>query len=157
VDFQARYGRQTWAVVTGATDGIGLQLAKDLAAKGFNIVVVGRNAEKAERAAAQIQNAYSVKTRIVLKDLAQCTSQEDFADFERLFLDLDVSILVNNAGMSVHGQLTQLSFTDVAAQLNLNCLQLTWLCHIAQRTFSMRAHQSLVINVSSFFGKVHSP
>ena len=50
-----RYGEDSWAVVTGATDGIGLAAAKHLAGKGFNIVLLSRNIEKLNNCATDIQ------------------------------------------------------------------------------------------------------
>lgn len=47
-----RYGRDSWAVVTGSTDGIGLAMATNLAKRGFNIVLISRSADKLERVAA---------------------------------------------------------------------------------------------------------
>ncbi len=47
-----RYGRGSWAVVTGGTDGIGLEMAKELGRRHFNIVIIGRNSEKLAAASA---------------------------------------------------------------------------------------------------------
>ena len=49
-----RYGRGSWAIITGASDGIGLEMAKELARKSFNIVLIARNPTKLETCAKQI-------------------------------------------------------------------------------------------------------
>jgi len=55
----------SWAVVTGATDGIGLAYAKQLAQKKINIVLISRNEDKLRMCAKEIEATYRVKTRIV--------------------------------------------------------------------------------------------
>lgn len=65
VDFKA-YG--SWAVVTGATDGIGKSFSIKLAARGLNIVLISRNNEKLENLASYLHDTYDVKTRIISAD-----------------------------------------------------------------------------------------
>ena len=60
-----RYGKDSWAVVTGSTDGIGLAAAKNLASRGFNIVLISRNIEKLNSCAEDIQKEFKVQTRVV--------------------------------------------------------------------------------------------
>ena len=69
-----RYGVDSWAVVTGSTDGIGKACAKHLASQGFNIVLVARNLEKLNATAKELQEIgisqnRQVKTRVITLDL----------------------------------------------------------------------------------------
>jgi hypothetical protein len=66
-----------WAVVTGATDGIGLAYSKQLAAMGLNIVLISRTKERLDRVARQIETKYKVKTKVVQVDFAQHMEQYD--------------------------------------------------------------------------------
>jgi len=87
-----------WAVVTGATDGIGKGYAQQLAKRGLNIVLVSRTPYKLQNVAAEIEGKYKVNTKIVDIDF---TGDEDI--FERISKEtggLNVGVLVNNVGMS---------------------------------------------------------
>jgi len=87
-----------WAVVTGATDGIGKGYAHQLARKGLNIVLVSRSPYKLQNVAAEIEQKHKVKCKIVDIDF---TKDEDV--FERIKKEtdgLEVGVLVNNVGMS---------------------------------------------------------
>jgi len=68
-DFYEKYGE--WALVTGASSGIGLEFAKQTAAKGLNVVLVARRKGRLEKIAKQIEAANSVQTRIVVADLTE--------------------------------------------------------------------------------------
>ncbi|RSM14227.1 Very-long-chain 3-oxoacyl-CoA reductase [Fusarium oligoseptatum] len=94
-----KYGKPgTWAVVTGASDGLGKEYALQLAAKGFNLVLVSRTLSKLESLAAEIQEKYPGKG-LEIKSLAMDFSQNNDADYERLaelIQGLDIGILINN-------------------------------------------------------------
>ncbi|XP_054720048.1 very-long-chain 3-oxoacyl-CoA reductase-B-like [Uloborus diversus] len=87
-----------WAVVTGATDGIGKAYAHALAAKRFDIVLVSRTPEKLEAVADEIEKKHGVKTKIVAVDF---TGELNIYNTIRQEIeDLDIGVLVNNVGMS---------------------------------------------------------
>lgn len=87
-----------WAIVTGATDGIGKGYAQQLAKRGMNIVLVSRTPYKLQNVAAEIETKHKVKTKIVDIDF---TSDEDvFERIEKETSGLDIGVLVNNVGMS---------------------------------------------------------
>ncbi|XP_051148393.1 very-long-chain 3-oxoacyl-CoA reductase 1-like [Andrographis paniculata] len=102
-DLRREYG--SWAVITGCTDGIGKALAFELASKGLNLLLVGRNPSKLQQVSHQIllqhstkQQQLSVKTVVI--DLGRCSGEEILRKMEDETRGLDVGILVNNAGMS---------------------------------------------------------
>ena len=64
-----RYGKNSWVLVTGASDGIGKEFCNQLAKIGFNICLQGRNKEKLEKVADEIRSIGNVKTRVIVADL----------------------------------------------------------------------------------------
>jgi 17beta-estradiol 17-dehydrogenase / very-long-chain 3-oxoacyl-CoA reductase len=90
-----------WAVVTGATDGIGKAMAFELARKGQSVLLIGRSAEKLEACKGELSAKFphvQVKTEVV--DFARF-SQKDVARMTEVFSSLEVGVLVNNVGMCV--------------------------------------------------------
>ncbi|KAI9714647.1 MAG: hypothetical protein M1812_006312 [Candelaria pacifica] len=95
-------GKGSWAVVTGASDGIGKEYALQLAQKGFNIVLISRTESKLQNLAAEIETKHAnseIKTKVLAMDFAQ-NNDEDYARLKTLVDELDVAILVNNVGKS---------------------------------------------------------
>lgn len=77
-----------WAVVTGATDGLGKAFAKALAEKGLDIVLVSRSMSKLKNVAAEIKQEYRVETRVVEADLTE--GQAVYAEIGKATEDLEV-------------------------------------------------------------------
>ncbi|KAH8276703.1 hypothetical protein KR018_010891, partial [Drosophila ironensis] len=86
-----RYGE--WAVVTGSTDGIGKEYAKELARQGLNIVLISRTKEKLISVASDIENQYKVKTKWIAVDFAK--GREIYDEIEKGLKGIDVGILGN--------------------------------------------------------------
>jgi len=155
--FGAKKG--SWAVVTGASDGIGREFALQLAKAGFNILLVARNDEKLSAVATEIHTQYgpNVSTKICLIDF----SKHSEAAYEHLAKDcegLDIGVLVNNVGKS-HSM--PADFVDTPKQeiedilmININgTVRATYviLPGMVQRK------RGLIINVGSFAGAVPAP
>lgn len=92
----------SWAVVTGSTDGIGKAIAFDLASKGLNLVLIGRNPSKLEATSSEIHERYGGKVGMknIVIDLAKSSGEEITQLIEEGIRGLDVGILINNAGVS---------------------------------------------------------
>ncbi|GAV02278.1 hypothetical protein RvY_12868 [Ramazzottius varieornatus] len=87
-----------WAVVTGATDGIGKGYAFDLARRGCNIVLISRTEKKLRTVAAEIETLYNVRTKILVADFTS-VEEEVYPYLKRELSKLEVGTLVNNVGM----------------------------------------------------------
>ncbi|MFN8284312.1 MAG: SDR family NAD(P)-dependent oxidoreductase [Chitinophagales bacterium] len=112
--FLEKYG--TWAIVTGASSGIGVEYARQIAAKGLNLVLVARRKQLLEALAEEIKEKYAVQTLVVECDLAKDNFHYELLDATK---DIDVGLLVNNAGMNCEGQ-----FYRGGLDRNLQMLQL---------------------------------
>ncbi|XP_046963764.1 very-long-chain 3-oxoacyl-CoA reductase-B [Vanessa cardui] len=95
VDFKSK-GK--WALITGSTDGIGKAYAKELAARGCDIVLVSRSIDKLKATAAEIESEYKVSTKTVQADF--CDGDAIFDKISKEIADLEIGTLVNNVGIS---------------------------------------------------------
>jgi 17beta-estradiol 17-dehydrogenase / very-long-chain 3-oxoacyl-CoA reductase len=93
-----RHGKPAWAMVTGASDGIGRALSNELAANGFNIVLHGRNPSKLTRVEQELLAAYPTRHfRILIADATQC-APDVFKGIVNQVADLHLTVLISNAG-----------------------------------------------------------
>ncbi|KAL3501074.1 hypothetical protein ACH5RR_035523 [Cinchona calisaya] len=92
----------SWALITGSTDGIGKALAFELASKGLNLVLVGRNHLKLDDTCKEIRKIHGerVKIKLVLIDFAKSSGEDVAGTIEEAIRGLDVGILINNAGLA---------------------------------------------------------
>lgn len=90
----------SWAVITGATDGIGKAFAFQLAQKGLNLILVGRNLQKLEQVSSSIRGRFPfTEIKVVVIDFSE-EDQRWVLDFEEVIEGLDVGILINNVGVT---------------------------------------------------------
>ena len=134
------------AVVTGASSGIGAVYADRLAARGYDLILVARRADRLNALAGKLATAHGVKTQVLVADLAK---ESDLADVEGVLKrDASVRVLVNNAGVARFSPFAQSSVDDTASQLALNITALTRLTHAVLPGFVSR-NEGAIINVAS--------
>lgn len=98
MSFKEKYG--PWALITGASSGIGVEFANQLAAKGLNLVLVARRKEPMDALAKELLTQFGIEVRVVSLDL----SKEGFyAELEPQIKDIDLGLIVNNAGINCEG------------------------------------------------------
>jgi len=110
-----RYGE--WALVTGASAGIGAAFARALARDGVSVVLTARREDRL-RALAEELKAHGVATRVVALDLAALDGASRLAE---AVADLDLAILVNNAGFGYSGRFDKLDAARLREMVELNC------------------------------------
>ena len=113
----SRYGG--WAVVTGASSGIGESFAEQLAHEGMNLVLVARSEDRLEKTAIQLRTQYAVQVRVLPLDLTEPTSAETL-DLETL--DLDVGLLISNAAVEQRGAFLRHSTDELRRVIDLNVM-----------------------------------
>jgi len=111
-----RYG--PWAVVTGASDGIGRAFAHQLAASGLNLVLVARREPVLQALAAELQQSHGVQCRVMALDLADLEAVHRLADSTAA---LDVGLLVAAAGFGTSGPLLEADLGVESEMADLNC------------------------------------
>ena len=138
------------ALVTGASSGIGLELANLLAADGCNLTLVGRNRARLEELAGKLQAEHHISARCEARDLS-----EPHAAI-RLWTDLattgnTIDILVNNAGAGVYGNVEDEDPEALERMLQLNVVTLTLLTRLALPGMQAR-RWGRILNVGSVVG-----
>ena len=139
---------QSWALVTGATSGIGESFTRLLAANNYNIILVARDLERMAERAQALQSKFGVKTQILQADLATemgCQLVEDFLSRN------EIDVLINNAGFGINKSFT-VSNLDIEQEM-LNVLVRTpmRLTHCVLPSMKVR-DKGIIINVSSVAG-----
>ena len=122
-----------WAVVTGGSSGIGYAYAQQIAKKGYNILLVSNQEEACQTCAKQLQDDYSVDTKILVLDLAREHAAQQVFDFCRQE-NLVVEVLINNAGMFFWDNLTHVDPQKVLAITQLHITTPTMLCRFLPKT-----------------------
>lgn len=145
-----------WAIITGATDGLGKAYAGALASKGLNIVLVSRSLTKLESVATEIKQRYGVETRVVEADLTG--DQTVYAKIAKATEELEVGVLINCAGVSYeHPEW----FTNVTEDVIANIIKL----NVAGTTGVIKAvlpgmikrRKGVLINISSIASAIPNP
>jgi uncharacterized protein len=142
-DFEYR-GR--WALVTGASMGIGEAFARALAGRGMNVALVARSADRLEALAAEIQAEHSVRAVAVPVDLAEPGGPA--RAWEEAGRAGEIHLLVNNAGFGLAGRFDELPLERQREMVALNCTALLELAHLALGEMRRRGSGGIV-NVGS--------
>jgi len=114
----------TTALITGASSGIGLELAKVHAAKGGNLVLVARNKTKLDELKASLEKQFNIKVHTIGKDLSAPNAPQEVYN-ETTQLNMQIDYLINNAGFGDFGMFADSDWNKELQMLNLNITALT--------------------------------
>lgn len=158
--YGAKKGR--WAVITGASDGIGKEFALQLAAKGLNVVLVSRTESKLQALADEIVAKYGVEAKFVAFD-ASTDAPENYSILRETIASLPVTVLINNVGQS-HSipvpflETEEKEMTDIITLNNTVTLKITQIvAPIIVQTVADKSSKGLVLTMGSFGGLLPTP
>jgi len=139
-DLCATYGQ--YAIVTGASSGIGEEFARRLAAAGVNVVLVARREGRLQALAAELSHTYGTTNEVVALDLI---AEGAVAELCRRVADLDVGIVIANAGITVAGPFVKNSLDQERDVLTLDGAVPLQLAHHFGREFTHRGRGAIVL------------
>ena len=110
-----------WALVTGASAGIGKALAEELAQGRANLVLTARRKDRLESLAQHLHSQYKIETAIFAADLAQTSAPEAIFEFTQA-QGLEIELLVNNAGFGQYGEFHTVATQRLLEMVQVNCV-----------------------------------
>lgn len=141
-----RYG--PWAVITGASAGIGAEFALRIAEHGINVVLVARRRDRLEELASRIEDMFRVEARVAPADL---TSRDAVEALQPALADIDIGLLVNCAGFGTSGPFLDMDPSVQDSMITLNCRAPALLTHEVAQGMRERGKGGLIF-VSSVNG-----
>jgi NAD(P)-dependent dehydrogenase (short-subunit alcohol dehydrogenase family) len=140
------------AIITGGSKGLGLAMAAGLASAGADVMLVNRDKEEGNKAAAAITRDFGTNAIGFSADVTLQTNTEAMANaaidaFGR------IDILINSAGINIRGSIDELSLQDFIKVMQVNVTG-TWLCSRAVTPFMKKSNSGKIINLASTLGLV---
>jgi len=140
----------SWALVTGATSGIGESFTRLLASNRYNIVLVARDVPRLQERAQGLESKYGIKTHVIQADLA---TDEGCLVIEEYILENQIDVLINNAGFGTSKAFTMSTLEIEQQLLDVLVRSPMRLMHVALPLMKAR-NQGIIINVSSVAGYI---
>lgn len=121
--------RGKWALVTGASAGIGKAIAEELAVGGTNLVLTARRADRLVQLAHALRSRHGIRAEVCVADLAQPSAPQEIFDFTAA-ANLPIDLLINNAGFGQYGEFSEVSAPRLLEMVQVNCSAVVHLTHI---------------------------
>lgn len=134
-----KYGE--WAIVTGASSGIGLALSTQLAAAGFNLLLVARTAAKLQAVTQALQQQYSVTIKAIAADVAEPDGRRQIMEASE---GLQTGLLIHSAGFGTSGLFTEASINNEVEMLRVNCEAVLLLSHWFGKIFQQQNRGGII-------------
>src|SRR5271157_2748042 len=136
-----------WALVTGASAGIGTALAEELARGGTNLVLTARRRERLEDLAQKL-TAHKIQTKIFVADLAEADAPEKIFRFTQEE-GIEVELLINNAGFGAYGEFPTVESRRLTEMVQVNCSAVVHLTRLYLPGMVARRHGDVLILAST--------
>ena len=137
----------SYAVITGASKGIGKEIAIELARRKYNLILVARSKDLLSELCSELSAKYGIICKSLPADLTTSEGIENTASFVSENAD-ELSILVNNAGYGLWGRFDELSINDINALININVFLPVNLTY-KLLPFLKKSNQSYILNIAS--------
>lgn len=118
-----------WALVTGASAGIGVALASQLAEGGTHLVLTARRRDRLESLATTLKEKHKIQVRTFVADLAQPNAPQEIHSYTKA-QGLAIELLINNAGFGQYGELTQVDPQRLLDMVQVNCAAVVHLARL---------------------------
>lgn len=141
------------ALITGASSGIGEELAKNLAARGFNLVLVARRQERLKEIKKNITEIFDVKIKLICLDLSKTEACKQLYEEVK---DIGIDILINNAGFGLFGKFDETDLDRELEMINVNIKAVHILTKLFLQDFTKRNY-GYILNVASIAGFMAGP
>ena len=134
------------ALITGASSGIGAAFARQLAARGYDLILVARRGERLSALAAELQGRYPISAEVLVADLSR---PADLDRVVRRVSEMDgLDLLINNAGFGTTGKFAEIDLAKQIDMINLHVIASVRLCRAALPAM-VAHHRGAIINVAS--------
>ncbi|XP_021746686.1 very-long-chain 3-oxoacyl-CoA reductase 1-like [Chenopodium quinoa] len=140
----------SWALITGSTDGIGKSLSFDLASKGLDLILIGRNPQKLQTTSNEIWAKFKTKIKIILIDFEKTSGEEIKKKIKEEIEGLEVGILVNNVGSSTNGArfYHEIGLEGMGSLVNVNIGSVNWVTS-AVLPGMLQRRKGAIVNIGS--------
>ncbi|MCZ8342761.1 MAG: SDR family oxidoreductase [Leptospira sp.] len=136
-----------YALITGASTGLGKDFALSLAQKGYTPILVARSSDKLKSLATEIKQKYGVDGIVIAEDLSVPNSAEKIYKAVKK-LNINITCLINNAGYGLNGEYHKNSFSEESKMIQLNVTTLAELCHFFLQDMVLQKG-GYILNVAS--------
>ncbi|MDR0478135.1 MAG: SDR family oxidoreductase, partial [Desulfobulbaceae bacterium] len=155
-----RFGPGSWALITGASDGLGKAFAQELARYGFNLILVSRTQSKLDRLKDEMQSL-GVQVRTVAADLSN-TEPKTYESLVAAAQDVKLSMLVNCVGVTVHRRYGDIPAKTLRHLLAVNVSNTAIVTHtllplLLRHAASTTGRRAALLNVGSIVGRFYWP
>lgn len=149
----------TTALITGASSGIGMEIAKYMASRQLNLILVARREQKLQELAENLCTKHQIKVKVLSCDLAQIEQLKTLMPQVQAYLqqeNLQLTALVNNAGTGYWDNFIQQDSEQIISDINLNVIALTHLSHAFVNSACL-AKDNYILNIASVAGLLPTP
>jgi uncharacterized protein len=134
-----KYGE--WAIITGASSGIGLELATQLACAGFNLVINSRHLEKLKAVEKDLKSKHPIEIKVVDADVSEAAGIDKLIQATQ---GLNIGLLITSAGFGTSGLFPDISLHSEINMLRVNCEAVLSLTHYFSQIFKQQKHGGII-------------